>query len=148
MSDKTVTLAQLTERFGLPASQQQGVYAWTNAHGDPSGDSPLWTEDEARELLEVWNDDYAASVEDGTRGPDMVQVEYSAEGGETIHEADQVVTEARAITPEPKHIHPPLDQAEAQLSAYVANHSMCGEPGFYCPTQVHPYIPLKPGGSY
>lgn len=88
-ASKTVTLAQLTERFGLPADQQQGVYAWTNAHGDPSGDSALWTEEEAAELVTVWmdtnRDEYMADA-------DTVDVEYHAEGGETVHEVPGWVT--------------------------------------------------------
>ena len=58
------------------------------------------------------------------KAEDTVQVEYSAEGGETIHEA------------------------EVQLSAYVQNHSLCGEPGHCCPTGVHIDVPLEPGGSF
>jgi hypothetical protein len=112
---KTVTLAQLTERFGLSPMMQQGVYAWTNAHGDPSGDSPLWTEAEAAELLEVWQDAEGGIGADGVTPQDLVQVEYHAEGGETIHEPNLFV-----------------------------DHSMCGEPGYYCPTGEHANKPYTP----
>lgn len=49
---KSVTLADLTTRLGLPDHEQSAVAAWT---GDPYGTT--WTEDEAEMFLEAWQVD-------------------------------------------------------------------------------------------
>ena len=51
----TVELPELTERMGLPASQQQAVAAFVDGKGP-------WTEDEAAELVKVWQNTNAEGV--------------------------------------------------------------------------------------
>lgn len=50
--EATVTLAELTKRFGLPDTDQAAVASWT---GDPNG--TVWTEAQAQEMQEIWEDD-------------------------------------------------------------------------------------------
>jgi hypothetical protein len=107
---------------------------------------------------------------------DMVDIEYHAEGGETIHESEAGTTQAyrewigtetirqyretdsAATVEEPIRAEYYIREEEPNLfidpsvtgatGVVYANHSMCGEPGHYCPTGTHIDVPLEPGGSY
>lgn len=53
---RTVTLAELTSRLGLPDHDMSSVLAWTGAGTDPRH---TWTESEAAELIAAWRVDEA-----------------------------------------------------------------------------------------
>lgn len=64
---RTVTLAELTSRLGLPDHDMSSVLAWTGAGTDPQH---TWTESEAVELIAIWRNTAARStVEDGVAHP-------------------------------------------------------------------------------
>lgn len=65
---KTVDVAQLTARIGLPADQQSTVGTWT---GEPdlwqAGSwVPAWTDAEAEALVKLWHEMYADAIDNGT----------------------------------------------------------------------------------
>lgn len=52
-NEKTVDLQELCKRFGLPASEQQGLLAWT---GEDPADA-MWSEHEVMHLQDAWEND-------------------------------------------------------------------------------------------
>jgi hypothetical protein len=133
----TVDLAQLTERMGRPASDQQAVAAFADSSGP-------WTEDEAAELVHVWQHTdaetgvYTAPAGLGDEPQDMsahgvreVEQQQPAEGGflipETLRAELLAVERITAKMPPQQPTAPPrrwsrLDTAEDMPAVIDVEH--------------------------
>ncbi len=129
-----MNISELARDMGVSA------YGLATFAGEPQ--NKALTVDEARELIEAWHAAYAASVNDGVAGPDMVHVEYHAEDGETVHELEHIKPE------DWPHYQRHMEEYKPGMFKTIENHSQCGHPGYYCPTGEHLYKPLELGGSY